>query len=215
MTQPSLLAVGTSNLRKMRIKQEIGVNKFSSVKEIIFYSFIDVNKLTEILDTENKTYDIGLIHSGNYLYPTVVHPGHVCLLPWDVEKVAKHIDKIVKILKKWVKVIMITESHPRVVLLKPPFPCLPFTPWVQKRFNILQGILMVRFSSDTKICFLTFEEQAKKCLAEKNLPSESNYSLHFSKQYLNLGQVHLTREGNNLLRAVLTELMLKEYQSFV
>lgn len=202
MEQKNLLTVGTSNLRKLRLNQHHKLRSVFRIQQLIFNTMISPEELEQSLKELNCTFDVALLHSGNYLLPTKLHRGHICLDPtWNLNKTTDYIATLIKVLEKYSKLIIITETHPRS--LYTPRECESFNSRIQFRFRRLIKQLMLKRALVGNVRFLSFTMIVKDYFLirtrEKHLPWRY-MPVEFARRFLTFSGVHLNELGNDILQ---------------
>ena len=208
MRQRSILLIGTSNLWRLRLDQHHCLRSVIRIQQIIFRNHINPEELQKKLQEHNCIFDIVLIHSGNWLYPTRLHNGHLCLQNWYLENATEHIIQLIRTVEPFSKLTIITETHPRI--LHAPRNCLSFNPMIQGRFwKVIKNLLhkrvlnhKVRFLSCTTVVQEYFLKNGEGYIPWNQLP------LTFSRRFLNSSEIHLGQQGNVILQDLLVAQIL-------
>ena len=209
MRQRSILLVGTSNLRRLRLDQHHLLRSVVKIQQIIFRNHINSEELKEKLQEHNWIFDITLIHSGNWLYPSQWHDGHLCLQPWNLETAAEHIRQLLKTIEPFSKLTIITETHPRI--LHAPRNCLSFNPIIQSRFRKVINNLLLKRVLNHKVRFINCNKVIKDHFlktGEGHIPWNL-MALKFSERFLDPSEIHLNTAGNDILQDLLVSQILK------
>ena len=211
MKKIQVLAVGTSTLAQLKLKNTDNIE----FHILIFSNIINIDELQSKLSKLYRNFDYGLIHSGNYLYPSKKNK----LAPFLLTNSTDHIEKLIKCMDVFCCKILITQSHPRCLQMSdnllPEF-CFSFDTY--HRFELLRRHFVKKPSQESseqfnqpKIVFVRFGDLV---FDKKKSNSFSRYlhAMIFSRTYLSGDAVHLTSQGSNLVKNLLLRFVINNYQ---
>ena len=202
MREFQLLAVGTSNLRQLQLDLVISNLKF---QQILFSSYINPTILGDKIRNMGKSFDMGIIHTGNYLYPSRKHHNHNCLTDWTIEECVNHIMAVIDVLLTHTKLVIVVEPHPRCIWGPPT--CKLFNTLTKNRFFIMSKEIQNRSEGISKnVKFLAFKVLISRYF--RDCPQQ-HIAVEFSRRFLTQDGVHLTAQGSDIIRSNLVNHLLR------